>query len=539
MTKRILAVLLCVSLLLGMLVLPASAATPKQAYDALVALAKEGDYDSDNHCYVVGQSLSDGVYYGIFFYPNDNKVELSIFNDVLDCTLILRSNVKTPFEAYLDYSGAGKGTAKVYPGSYTENTKLDFSSFTGNSNYRSDLKDLLNALLPEVLDLTNAYLCDKDRSIKDLGFTKFSKHEWHNYDQGKVTQQPTCVQSGVKTYTCRICGHTRTEEIPATGQHKYNGGTITQQPTCTGHGIKTITCTVCGYSYSETVPALGHAWTITEVKSEGSENEDGSFTHGSALYTCSRCGETKEAEYCGSELFTDMPPVGHYAHMPIDWALFNKITMGDSETTFGPNKVCTRGQIVTFLWRAAGNPEPTTTENPFSDVKQSDYFYKPVLWAVEHGITVGTDPGKFSPGATCTRAQIVTFLYRYEGEPAPTSTENPFRDVKTTDYFYNAVLWAVENTITIGTSSTTFSPGEGCTRAQVVTFLYRDTLIERPTEPTPTPTPTPDPVEPTPADDPVEPTPVDDPVEPTPVDDPEDPAPVDDPVNPNGYDPLG
>ncbi len=152
---------------------------------------------------------------------------------------------------------------------------------------------------------------------------------------------------------------------------------------------------------------------------------------------------------------------------------------------------------------------------------------------------MGTDPGKFSPGATCTRAQIVTFLYRYEGEPAPTSTENPFRDVKTTDYFYNAVLWAVENRITMGTSEITFAPGEGCTRAQVVTFLYRDSKIERPTEPTPTPTPTTDPVEPTPADDPVEPTPVDDPVEPTPVEDPEDPAPVDDPVNPNGYDPLG
>ena len=176
---------------------------------------------------------------------------------------------------------------------------------------------------------------------------------------------------------------------------------------------------------------------------------------------------------CPGKNFTDMPAVDYWSHAPIDWAIVNKITVGTSETTFGPTEGCTRAQVVTFLWRAAKEPAPTSKENPFKDVKESDYFYNAVLWAVEKGITVGTEPDKFSPGETCTRAQIVTFLYRYEGKPE-VKPDDSFTDVKADDYFADSVAWAVANGITKGTDPGKFSPSDTCTREQVVTFLYRD-----------------------------------------------------------------
>ena len=169
-----------------------------------------------------------------------------------------------------------------------------------------------------------------------------------------------------------------------------------------------------------------------------------------------------------------MPAKGNWAHDAIDWAIVYKVTTGTSATTFSPNAGCTRAQVVTFLWRAAGEPEPTGTSNPFTDVKEGAYYYKAVLWAVENKVTTGTSTTTFSPDATCTRAQIVTFLWRFEGEPASSTTTNPFTDVKAGAYYEKAVLWASETGVTVGTSATTFSPDDTCTRAQVVTFLYRD-----------------------------------------------------------------
>lgn len=156
---------------------------------------------------------------------------------------------------------------------------------------------------------------------------------------------------------------------------------------------------------------------------------------------------------------------------PVIWATETGITKGTTETTFSPNKACTRAQMVTFLWRAAGSPEPKSNNNPFTDVKQGAY-YKAILWAVEKGITNGTTANTFSPNATCTRAQIVTFIYRAAGEPAVKNSTNPFKDVKQGAY-YKAILWAVENGITNGFTATTFSPNSTCTRGQGVTFLYR------------------------------------------------------------------
>lgn len=156
----------------------------------------------------------------------------------------------------------------------------------------------------------------------------------------------------------------------------------------------------------------------------------------------------------------------------VEWAVKNGVTTGTSDTAFSPDMTCTRAQAVTFLWRAAGSPEPKSTEMPFEDVSIDSYYYDAVLWAVENGITNGTSATTFSPDADCTRAQIVTFLWRAQKSPV-LGSGNHFNDVAADVYYVNAVLWAVENGITNGTSATVFSPDADCTRAQIVTFLYR------------------------------------------------------------------
>ena len=167
-----------------------------------------------------------------------------------------------------------------------------------------------------------------------------------------------------------------------------------------------------------------------------------------------------------------------YFYNSVKWAVGKNITNGTSSTTFSPYKSCTRAEIVTFLWRAAGSPEPTITRNPFRDVNAVTHssYYKAILWASQKGITSGTSATAFSPDQVCTRAQIVTFLYRYAGQPSGYYS-NPFKDVGATSEasYYKAVLWAVGKGITTGTSATTFSPYASCNRAEAVTFLYRYT----------------------------------------------------------------
>ena len=166
---------------------------------------------------------------------------------------------------------------------------------------------------------------------------------------------------------------------------------------------------------------------------------------------------------------------GAFYYDAVLWAVEHdpQITKGTDATHFSPDATCTRGQVVTFLWRAVGSPEPTMTFNPFSDVKESAFYYKAVLWALQNSITNGIDSTHFGPDQGCTRAQVVTFLWRTEHQPKPSSDTNPFVDV-TGGYYYSAVLWAVEKGITKGTSADKFSPDATCTRGQIVTFLYRD-----------------------------------------------------------------
>ncbi len=175
--------------------------------------------------------------------------------------------------------------------------------------------------------------------------------------------------------------------------------------------------------------------------------------------------------FYATNVFEDVKP-GKFYEIPVAWAYGESITSGKDETHFAPGETCTRGQVVTFLWNAMGNPEPTITDCPFVDVKPGKYYYDAMLWALETGVTSGKDETHFAPNESCTRGQVVTFIWNAMGKPEPTGTDCPFVDVTPGKYYYNAMLWALENGITAGLDETHFGPNQTCTRGQVVTFLY-------------------------------------------------------------------
>ena len=240
---------------------------------------------------------------------------------------------------------------------------------------------------------------------------------------------------------------------------------------------KSCICGIKGEGTFEFGEALGHVYDQRKVNEKYLVSEATCAEQAVYKLSCV-CGDAGEETFQHGERkphpYKDVDPDAYY-HNAVAWAVQNKVTSGTGDgTTFEPNAVCTRGQVVTFLWRAAGQPEPKSAENSFKDVKTTDYFYKAVLWALENKITTGTGDGTtFEPHANCNRAQIVTFLSRANEGKAATNT-NPFKDVASDAYYYNPVLWAVENGITTGTGDgTTFEPNADCTRGQVITFLWR------------------------------------------------------------------
>ena len=484
MKKRICSLLLALCLLCGLLVLPAEATTAQDAYGYLKAVAMAGSYYPEDGYWGIGVELMPGMNYGIYFNIANENVELSIFNEYQESTIVLTKEMKTPYYAYSKlYSNFGEATFN--PAAYTPSTNLSFYSYKGDASEKTDTLYWLNRHMPDIVELTGVILHEGGYSIKDLGFTSFNRHNYHLYDRGRVIRQPSCGYDGIALYTCEVCGATVTEQIPATGNHTWNDGEVLREPSCVKEGKIRYTCTVCAATKDERPPALGHAWTVSETVTEGET------AHETAVrYACSRCNETKDARLCAAEIFTDMPADDNFAHDPIDWAYFHEpqITAGTTATTFSPKNTCTRGQVVTFLWRAVGEPKPENAENPFEDVKEGAYYYDAVLWAVDQGVTTGASPTTFNPNGKCTRGQVVTFLWRAAGEPSVGSDialQNPFEDVRDDAYYYNAVLWAVNAGVTTGTGPTAFNPGGKCTRAQVVTFLSRaeEALTSRPTEP--------------------------------------------------------
>ena len=301
------------------------------------------------------------------------------------------------------------------------------------------------------------------------------------------------------------------ESVSINGQDLSTGGSATVAIPNSGTtdivvkiGAKTYTLTILrnsGTGGNEGGSGGATIYTLTFDTNGGSAISKVSKTSGTTVdltgYTPTRDGYTFDGWYSNSALtikvtsikltsnttiyakwtaksdmsFTDVADKAYYRDA-VEWAVENGITKGTTATTFSPNATCTRAQAVTFLWRAAGSPEPKTSTMPFTDVNAGSYYYDAVLWAVENGITEGTSDTTFSPNATCTRAQIVAFLWRSEKSPAA-GTANPFADVKSTAYYADAVLWAVKEDITKGTTNTTFSPNADCTRAQIVTFLWR------------------------------------------------------------------
>ena len=258
--------------------------------------------------------------------------------------------------------------------------------------------------------------------------------------------------------------HTSSYPVTVPGQTEHGSVTVNPKSACKGD---TVTITV--------KPDSGYVLeTLTAMDKSGSELK--LTDKGGGKYTFTMPAGKVEVKAAFMEdnsllnFFVDVPNSSYY-YEAVKWAAEKGITNGTDPLHFDPDMPCTRAQIVTFLWRAAGSPEPGNSGS-FSDVPASAYSAKAVAWAVENGITTGTGDGIFSPDAVCTRAQAVTFLWRYEKAPVA-SRSNPFTDVAADSYYADAVLWAVKEDITKGTTDTTFSPGADCTRAQIVTFLWR------------------------------------------------------------------
>ena len=258
--------------------------------------------------------------------------------------------------------------------------------------------------------------------------------------------------------------HTSGYPVTVPGQTEHGSVTVNPKSACKGD---TVTITV--------KPDSGYVLeTLTAMDKSGSERK--LTDKGGGKYTFTMPAGKVEVKATFMEdnsvlnFFYDVPNDSFY-YEAVKWAAGKNIASGVGNNLFAPDQPCTRAQIVTFLWRAAGSPEPENSGS-FSDVPASAYYAKAIAWAVENGITTGTGDGMFSPDAVCTRAQAVTFLWRYEKAPVA-SRSNPFTDVAADSYYADAVLWAVKEDITKGTTDTTFSPGADCTRAQIVTFLWR------------------------------------------------------------------
>ena len=267
--------------------------------------------------------------------------------------------------------------------------------------------------------------------------------EEHNY-VGTVTTEPTCTTDGVMTYTCAHCGDSFVGDNTAARGHAWSDWETITPATCIKDGKAQRSCTACGISETEIIHAPGHDWNGNQ---------------------CGRCGVIRQTP------FDDVEP-GSFYETPVAWALDNGITNGIDATHFDPLGQCQRAQVVTFLWRAAGSPAPATPDNPFTDVKETDFFYKAVLWAVEQGITNGVSATEFGSYLPCNRAQVVTFLWRAQGSPAA-GTSNPCTDVEAGTWYEMPVLWALDRGVTNGISATEFGVNAVCNRAQIVTFLYR------------------------------------------------------------------
>ena len=295
--------------------------------------------------------------------------------------------------------------------------------------------------------------------------------EGHSWSEWSVVSEATASAAGEKIRSCGTCGKEETEMIPATGETEpvvppTEDNEPIVPPTEDNEPIVPPT--------EDNEPIVPPTEDNEPIVPPTEDNEP--------IVPPTEDNEpvTPPAEDEEPVAPPDKPIGNPFADVSADayyydavlWAVEEGITTGMSATAFAPDGTCTRGQIVTFLWRANGSPDPTSDRNPFQDVTAADYYYKAVLWAVEQGITTGMSETTFAPDASCTRGQVATFLHRSQGKAA-SDGENTFSDIASGAYYYDAVLWAVENNITNGMGNGTFAPDAPCTRGQIVTFLFR------------------------------------------------------------------
>lgn len=342
---------------------------------------------------------------------------------------------------------------------------------------------------PNSDNTTHSRHCTVCKMTDGSTYTETANHDW----QWVVDTHATSTTAGKKHEECSGCHAKRSENtvIPATGGGSSSGGGSTGGGG--GAGVTTYTITVQNskngaVTASHKSAAKDTAVTLTVTPDKGyvldtlnvldSKDKAVKLTEKNGKYTFTMpAGKVtvsaafKAAAPASENPFTDVPSGAYYEDAVI-WAVKEDITSGTSATTFDPDGSCTRAQAVTFLWRAAGSPEPKSAAMPFTDVPAGSYFEKAVLWAVENGITKGTSDTTFTPDASCTRAQIVTFLWRANGSHA-VSGNSAFSDVAADAYYAAAVAWAEKNGVTGGIGGGLFGSDNTCTRAQIVTFLHR------------------------------------------------------------------
>ena len=295
------------------------------------------------------------------------------------------------------------------------------------------------------------------------------------FDPETLRIDPVYCGKGSLTVTIEpyLGGEPRTEELlfslPCMGREELS---VLEENTCTEDGLGAHLCYGYGvncqmYFGPRVIPAAGHdLFSVSQILEKPTAT-----LPGLGMGTCKVCGligVEQELE----PIFCDVVADGFYSRA-LDHCYDAGWVTGVTADTFAPGNACVRAQVVTFLWRAAGCPEPESKANPFADVAEDAFYYDAVLWAVEEGITTGTDAAHFSPMGVCNRAHVVTFLWRAFGQPESSVTEHPFKDIQAESWYELPVLWAVEEGITSGMTATSFGPNANCNRAQIVTFLYR------------------------------------------------------------------
>ena len=356
----------------------------------------------------------------------------------------------------IDY---GFGSSKLTSVTFPENTlkRIGDSAFSGCSLTSVTFPDSLESIGASAFSSSKLQNVTFGSGLKTLGASAFAScNSLQTVDLSNVTKLTEIPENAFKN--CALASVTIPDCVTAIGESAfYAQGAAYNE--LSGTALRSLDL---GGRETSQLQAIG-AYAFG-----GNSGLTGTLTLPNSVRTISSGAFMEDNSMLN--FFVDVPADAYY-YDAVLWAAENAITSGTTDTTFSPNAPCTRAQIVTFLWRAAGSPEPKGTQS-FGDVTAGSYYEKAVAWAAENGITGGTGDGKFSPGATCTRAQAVTFLYRASSASA-VSSGAAFTDVAPDAYYADAVAWAAENEITGGIGGGLFAPGSNCTRAQIVTFLYR------------------------------------------------------------------